>query len=203
MGKKIGIFGGTFDPVHIGHVALVVALKEARGLDSVLVIPANQSPHKTKSVPVEAKHRLYMLKKAFKDLPYCKVLPLEVQRAGPSYTIDTVRELKASGNVQEGDTLYLILGQDQLASLDTWKNVDALMQETKPLVARRKNVDDLRLQTKLQTKLQKWLESGYTDTPHFEISATEIRNRIKKKLYCGHLLNKHVYNYIQRNNFYE
>jgi len=76
-------------------VALVVALKEAHDLDSVFIIPANRSPHKDNKVPQEAKHRLSMLKRAFRHLPYCKVLSLEVERAGPSFTIDTVEELKA------------------------------------------------------------------------------------------------------------
>ncbi len=190
MGKKIAIFGGTFDPVHIGHISLVVALKEAHNLDTVLIIPANRSPHKKE--PTEAKHRLAMLKKAFKDLPYCKILTLELRRKGPSYTIDTVHELKKNKIVADGDSLYLILGQDQLSGLDTWKEVDALMEQVVPLVARRKDC----------VAIKKWPHIRYTDTPYFEISATDVRNRLKKKLYCGHLLNQTVYNYIQRHNLY-
>lgn len=194
MGRKIGIFGGTFDPVHIGHVALVVALQEARDLDLVLIIPANRSPHKENAVPQEAKHRLNMLKKAFKDLEYCSVLPLEIKRAGPSYTIDTVLELKALNIVNDHDTLYLILGQDQMENFNSWKNVQELMKQTFSLVARRKDTP---------TKNLSWFEKGMCATPYFEVSSTDIRNRIKKKLYCGHLLNNQVYNYIQRNKLYE
>ncbi len=199
MGKKIAIFGGSFDPVHLGHVALVVALKEACSLDSVLIIPANVSPHKTKVVPQEAKHRLYMLKKAFKDLSYCKVLPIEVQRTGPSYTVDTVLELKTNGMVKKEDALYLILGQDQLAGFSSWKHVERLMQEVVPLVASRTahaTADD-------GAKIHQWLKDGMIETPNFEISSTNIRKRIHKKLYCGHLLNNLVYNYIQRTKLYE
>lgn len=199
MGKKIGIFGGTFDPVHVGHVALVVALKEAHGLDTVLIIPTNRSPHKEHSVPQEAKHRLNMLKKAFRDLPYCRVLPLELERAGPSYTIDTVEQLKARKIVAVTDTLYLVLGQDLLARLDTWKNIDELMCQTTPLVGRR----EVQKTALLRKEVQSWLEEGVTDTPYFEVSATEIRNRIKNKLYCGHLLHNLVYKYIQRHCLYE
>jgi len=134
MGRKIGIFGGTFDPVHIGHVALVVALQEARDLDLVLIIPANRSPHKENTVPQEAKHRLNMLKMAFKDLEYCAVLPLEIRRGGPSYTIDTILELKALNIVNDNDILYLILGQDQMSNFNSWKNVQELMKQTFSLV---------------------------------------------------------------------
>lgn len=199
MGKKIGIFGGTFDPVHVGHVALVVALKEAHGLDSVFIIPANRSPHKEQSMPQEAKHRLNMLKKAFKDLPYCKVLSLEIDRPGPSYTIDTVDQLKARKIVAAGDRLYLVLGQDLLGRLHTWKNIEELMQHVVPLVARRKD----QKWPLLHKELQKWVEPGLTDTPVFDVSSTEIRSRIKKNLYCGHLLHNSVYKYIQRCSLYE
>jgi nicotinate-nucleotide adenylyltransferase len=199
MGKKIGIFGGTFDPVHIGHVALVVSLFEAHSLDSVFIIPANRSPHKQHAVPEEAKHRLNMLKIAFCDLPYCQVLALELERPGPSYTIDTIAELKALGQVTPEDTLYLLLGQDQLAGFGSWKNVQELMQQTTPLVARRNDLQPFTA----GPMLQKWVEPGLTPTAYFEVSATEIRNRIKKKRYCGHLLNNRVYEYIQNNNLYE
>lgn len=199
MGKKIGIFGGTFDPVHIGHVALVVALSEAHNLDSVFIIPANRSPHKEHTVPQEASHRLNMLKLAFSDLPYCQVLALELERPGPSYTIDTIAELKALGRVTPEDSLYLLLGQDQLAGFNSWKNSLELMQQTTPLVARRSDQHPVAL----GPMLQKWVEPGLTPTPYFEVSATEIRNRIKKKRYCGHILNNRVYEYIQKNNLYE
>lgn len=176
MRRKIGIFGGTFDPVHIGHVAAVIALKEAHNLDSILVIPANHSPHKKNQIPQEAKHRLAMLKMAFKPLSYCKVLTLELKRPGPSYTIDTVEELKATEMVKKGDTLYLLLGADQFAEIHSWKRADELILQAKPLVAERKT---------------------------FDVSSTQIRKRIKKKLYCGHLLNNQVYNYIQRKQLYD
>ncbi len=197
MARKIAIFGGTFDPVHLGHVQLAVALKEAHGLDAILVIPANRSPHKKNEVPQEAKHRVNMLRKAFKDLSYCKVLTLEVRRPGPSYTIDTVHELIAKKVVLPGDRLYLIIGEDSLKGLHSWKNIDELMQHTAPLVARRTGSLAVK-----QPKLQKWLKPGITNTPYFEVSATDVRKRLKSKLYCGHLLSNNVYKYIQHHKLY-
>jgi nicotinate-nucleotide adenylyltransferase len=173
-------------------------VKEAHGLDQVFIIPTNRSPHKQQSVPVEAKHRLNMLKRAFRDLPWCQVLPLEIMRGGTSYTIDTIRELKAKGYVSAKDSLYLLLGEDNVANFGSWKEVDALMAETRPLVASRKNAQPFP-----KTAVGKWLKKGVSETPYFEVSSTEIRKRVKKKLYCGHLLNNLVYNYIQRNNLYD
>ena len=191
MGKKIAIFGGSFDPVHIGHVALVVAMQEAHDLDYICIIPAKQNPLKLGIDMQDREHRLAMLQMAFKDLPYCKVLTLELEREGPSYTIDTVTELK---KLFPDDTLYLIIGEDNVASFSLWKHVDELMRQTHCLLARRKGAD---------TVQNEWLKAGMTNTPYFEVSSTQIRDRIKKKLYCGHLLNNQVYNYIQINHLYE
>jgi len=182
MGRRIAIFGGTFDPVHVGHIALVVALQEAHKLDSILIIPANQNPHKPKSIPQEAKHRLAMLKRAFRDFPYCQVLKVELDRAGPSYTIDTIRELKAKKVIKPSDTLFLIVGEDQLEGITSWKEANLL---PKLLVASRQK------------------NSSAAFTPNFEVSATDIRMRLKKKMYCRHLLDNQVYNYIKRNKLYE
>lgn len=184
MGRKIGIFGGSFDPVHLGHVAVVVHLLEAHHLDIVYIVPAKKNPHKV-DAPQEAKHRLAMLKKAFATVPKCQILDLELKRKEPSYTIDTVRFLIEKEKIGAHDCLYLLLGEDQLPLLHTWKEADLLQTLCKPLIARRGT------------------SSLVSDTPYFDISATMIRTRLKKKKYCGHLLHKDVYNYIQKQKLYE
>lgn len=197
--KKVAIFGGSFDPVHLGHVALVVGLKEAHDLDLVYIIPASYSPHKTAQIPLDAKQRVSMLKKAFHDLSYCQILDLEITRKGPSYTIDTVHELLQNSLIQSSDKLYLLLGDDQLASFATWKDVHALTQLAQPLVARRY---DIAIQHE-DPALQACLQAGLTTTAYFEISSTDIRQRRKKGLYCGHLLDGRVYKYILKQKLYE
>lgn len=184
MGRKIGIFGGSFDPVHLGHVAIVVHLIESHHLDLVYIVPAKMNPHKVLA-PQEAKHRLAMLKMAFATVPQCKILDLELKRKGPSYTIDTVRFLYDKEKIGANDSLYLLLGEDQLSLLHTWKEADLLQKLCKPLIARR------------------GASSLVSDTPYFDISATMIRKRLKKKKYCGHLLHKDVYNYIRKQKLYE
>src|SRR4051794_30672333 len=91
--KHIGIYGGTFDPVHFGHIQLAISLIEQGGLDEIFWIPANTNPLKSDS-PASADHRLQMLKIALKELPFFKILDIELKREGPSYTIDTLRLLK-------------------------------------------------------------------------------------------------------------
>jgi len=184
MGRKIGLFGGSFDPVHLGHVALVVHLLEAHQLDIVYIVPASINPHKINS-PITSRHRLQMLKKAFLSVPKCQILDLELKRKGPSYTIDTVLELKKKGMVGPKDALFLLLGEDQLEGLNTWKEHKQLMALCTPLVARRKAAHSI------------------VDMPYFDISSTVVRKRLKKKQYCGHLLPKDVYNYILKQKLYE
>ncbi len=185
MGKRIAIFGGTFDPVHVGHVALVVAMQEANKLDSIFLIPANCNPHKQKNSCTSGKLRLAMLKRAFRDLPYCHVLKIELEREGPSYTIDTIRELKAKQLILPDDSLFLIVGEDQLAGFSSWKEADSILKEAKLLVASR-GTSDIGVKT-----------------PNFEVSATDIRSRLKKNQYCRHLLDNQVFNYIKRHKLYE
>lgn len=199
MGRKIGIFGGTFDPVHLGHVAIVVALTEAHGLDEVLIIPTHVNPHKNHTLPTAAKHRFRMCKKAFADLPYVKILSLELERDAPSFTIDTVRELHKQKIVAENDTLFLLLGQDVLQNFSKWKCAEELIGRAMPLVARRTG---FKLPAS-NSPLQKSLKKGMTNTPCYDISATEVRKRLKRGLYCGHMLDKLVYNYIKRHKLYE
>lgn len=172
MARRVGIFGGTFDPVHLGHVGLVVSMMELHHLDHLFVIPVYINP--LKIAPTSADHRLKMVKIAFKDVPHVTVLPLEIRRKGPSYTIDTIKALYKKKHVQPGDELFLLMGEDVVSSFDRWMKAEELLQLVTPIVG--------------------------TRSP---ISATEIRDRLKQGLFCGHLLAKGVYNYIKRHHLYE
>lgn len=198
MARRVGIYGGTFDPVHLGHVALVCELAERHELDLVLIIPAAVNPHK--KPPTSAIHRLHMVQEAFSAVPNVQVLAIELERDGPSYTIDTVHELFEKGVLEKGDLLFLLMGQDQLQTLSSWKAPEELFQLAAPLIASRKIVPGSH---ELAPTLAQWVDKGMTETPLFDISATRIRERLKKGLFCGHLLNKHVYNYIEKHHLYE
>lgn len=169
MRKTVGFFGGSFDPIHFGHLSLAVQLMEANNLDEVLFCPAFCSPFKLSSPPLASpERRLAMLKLAL-ELPQFKISTLELDRGGCSYTIDTLRALR-----EEGVKFRLLLSDETAAHLDQWKEEEELIKLAPPLAGLRK----------------------------MEISSTEIRARLKKKLYCGHLVPAETLDYIREHHLY-
>ena len=118
-GRRIGVFGGAFDPPHLGHVALVRSAIEALQLDEVRVLPTGQAWHRAGALS-EASHRLAMARLAFADVPQARVDDREIRRSGPSYTVDTLTEIAAE---QPGVQLYLLIGDDQRRSLPGWHRI--------------------------------------------------------------------------------
>lgn len=114
---RLGILGGTFDPVHLGHLASATEVAAAFDLDRVLLVLSARPPHKGQSASATAEQRLQMLALATADLPLFEVCDVELRRPGPSYTVDTLREL---AGLHPGAELFLILGADAYAEIDTW-----------------------------------------------------------------------------------
>lgn len=167
--KNVGFFGGSFDPIHFGHISLAVQLMEAHQLDEVLFCPAFCSPFKIETPPrASPKDRLQMLKLAL-DFPAFKICTLELDRKGPSYTIDTIRELK-----EEGVKLRLLLSDEAAQYLHRWKETEQLVKIAPPLIGPRE----------------------------LKISSTEVRARLKKKNYCGHLVPAKALDYIHSHGLY-
>jgi len=115
--KKIGILGGTFDPVHNGHLAAALGVREHFALNEVFLLPAARPPHKGGSPITSFRRRLAMLESAVAGLPGLSICALEAERPGPSFTVDTLRDLRQSG----GPQLYFIIGLDAFADIHTWK----------------------------------------------------------------------------------
>lgn len=169
MKKTVGFFGGSFDPIHFGHIFLAIELMEAHKLDEILFCPAFCSPFKTAAPPsASPDHRLAMLQLAL-DLPQFKVTPVELKKQGPSYTIDTIRALQT-----EEVRFRLLLSEEAAAHLNQWKETEELVRLAPPLI-------------------------GQREVP---ISSTEIRARLKKKLYCGHLIPAKALEYILSHHLY-
>ena len=198
--RKIGIYGGSFDPIHLGHIALVMGIMEQRGLDHVLFIPAAQSPMK-KECTASAADRCAMVEQALREVPQCSMLLLEVQRDPPSYTINTIKEIRRLKKVEEEDQLFILLGQDALQHFHQWQSVHELVHLAQPLVALRTGFSDSGMWQN-DPLLAPIIREGICQTPLFDISSTAVRDRLKKKLFCGHMLNAHVLEYIVEEKLY-
>ncbi len=169
--KKIGLFGGTFDPVHIGHLIIAETVLEQSGLDMVMFIPSARPPHKHHELMFSVHQRLKMLSEAIKDNPNLVVSDIEMKREGPSYTIDTIREIKAA--LPSGTELSFIVGKDNLYEMKTWKDPQAIIEECTILVADRICEKKCDIPYWLKTKVK------MVNVPLIEISSSEIRNRIR------------------------
>ncbi|MCB1084976.1 MAG: nicotinate (nicotinamide) nucleotide adenylyltransferase [Chlamydiia bacterium] len=193
---KLGFFGGSFDPIHLGHLNLAIRIMELKGLDRVLFSPARVSPFKQENPPhAPANHRLNLLQLALEDVPNCDPYDGELQEEGPSYTIDAIRKLEGEGE------LYLILAEDAASHLNQWKEAQQLIQRARPLVGVR-SVEDKDSLKNLPAPLKEIVESGRVEIPLMDVCSTEVRERLKKRLYCGHLLQGKVLDYIHQNSLY-
>jgi nicotinate-nucleotide adenylyltransferase len=192
--KKIGIYGGTFNPIHLGHVNLALELQERHCLDEVWFIPTSLNPHKIDNdPPVSAQDRLEMVKLAIADIPTFYLKDLELHRAGPSYTIDTLRTLIQEPTPHQ---YYLLLGEDAISGFFHWKLVNEIVDSIPLLIGTRTgNWMDFNPEGH-EPKIVEAIRKGITQTRCMDISSTDIRERIKKDLYCGHLLPANVLKYI-------
>lgn len=219
---RIGLFGGTFNPVHQGHLRAAASVRDAFGMASVVLIPAAVPPHKTAGEVAEARHRRKLLELATAGREGLAVCPVELQRSGPSYTIDTVRELQ-SGRLQN-EALMFIVGADAFLEIDTWKSFSELLRLV-PIVVisrpgyRERGGDSLRdaverfLQSRVSPGCRFDAGRGRFDCPGagpvflhafeaLDISATEIRNRIRKGRSIEGLVPPAVASYIREEGLY-
>lgn len=188
--KRTGYFGGSFDPIHLGHLNLAIEITERHKLDEVFFVPTSQSPHKKANPPKASKeHRRAMTTAAISPLPQFTLLDLELQKTLPCYTIDTIESLI---EMDKNRHYFLMMGEDSLEQLHTWKDVEKLLKLAPPLIGSRTKKAPI-----------KSVEKGMTPIPILEISSTDIRARLQKGLYCGHLLPAKVWDYIQQHELYK
>lgn len=199
--QAIGILGGTFDPVHYGH--LVAAQYAACGfnLDRVIFMPAAQPPHKNAAGVLEARHRLAMVQLAIADNPAFEMSTLEVDRSGVSYTIDTVAALLEAYPQTD---IYFIMGMDSIYILDTWKDVQRLVTMCRFIVVTRPNYCLNRSDPALQeVPDQFWQQADFLEIPAMDISSTDLRARVQQGKPIRYLLPPAVEKYIYDHGLYQ
>ncbi len=188
----IGIYGGTFDPIHNGHLITAQAVKEIRNLDKVIFIPANISPFKQQYLSSSGKHRLNMLKLAIENIPYFKCSNFELKKKEISYTINTLMELK-----KKYDHIELIIGYDNFLSFDKWKSPKIILDNSTVVVLNRKT------KVKNESYNKYYSKAVMVETPFIEISGTQIRDRVKNSLPINFLVPEKVKEYIYNFNLYK
>lgn len=193
--RRIGLFGGSFDPVHLGHVALARAALDGLGLDEVLWIPAGQPWQKSRRLE-SAEHRAAMVALAIAGEPRFRLERCELNRRGPSYTIDTVRELQQAVGMVAVDWLLLI-GEDQYAGLPTWQGWRELLQRVTLAVARREAA--LAVPAALAAVPHRRLE---IPMPAMDVSSTEVRRRAASGLRLDAMVPPEVARYIASHGLY-
>jgi len=195
---NIGVLGGTFDPIHIGHLIVAEEARIKVGFNEVLFVPAGQPWRKLDRNITLAAHRVEMVRRAIADNPHFKLCTLEVERPGPSYTVDTLTMLRKQ--LGSGASLFFILGRDTLAELPLWKEPKKLVQLCRLVVAPRLGSKDLKhLETSIPGLLDKVIQ---LDMPVIGISSAEIRQRIAKGLSIRYLVAPEVEKYITEQKVY-
>lgn len=196
--KSVGIFGGTFDPVHIGHLIAAQSVKEIRNLEKIIFIPTFISPFKKNKKISGSDHRLKMLKLAIKGIPYFEFSDFEIKSKKISYTVDTLEYLS-----KKYENMELIIGMDNLIDFKFWKSPERILELAKLIVLRRKFGTNRIQEKKYDLKKDKFYHSAvFVETPLIEISGKEIRSRIKNGLPINFLVPKNVKEYIYKSNLY-
>lgn len=193
---RIGVFGGAFDPPHLAHVALARAAVTQLGLDELRVFPTGQAWHKARAL-TGADHRLAMADMAFAEVPRANVDGRELRRSGPTYTIDTLRELRTERPDAE---LLLVIGADQAEALHGWRDSAAIVQLATVAVAARARPDaDAPPFDASTLPGGRWLD---VELPPMPVSATQIRARVAAGQGIDHLVPADVARYIARHHLY-
>ncbi len=184
--KKIGIYGGTFDPVHCGHILAAENFYKILSLDKLFILPAGAPPHKDGNYRDRALHRFEMVRLALCDTPF-EVSDFEIKSREKSYTYKTLRHFKKE---YKDDTLYLLMGDEAYSEFETWRYPEIIRELAKIVVIRRTGA----------FKADKRVI--YIDEPPFPVSSGEIREKIQNGEDISGLVPEKVQEYIEKNNLY-
>ncbi len=215
---RIGLFGGTFNPIHFGHINVSTEIKKKFELDTIYMIPSAIPPHKRRQEVADAQDRLHMTRLAVSGLDGYLVSDVELTRSGPSYTIDTINYFRKA--LSEDTKMYLILGMDAFLEIDTWLSYNELFTKLPLIIMSRPGTEYLKhqqLETYIQDKISDnyWFEEEkncfmhqtkqsiylVTVTP-YDISSTEIRKRIRQQKPLQNVIPEPVEQYIRSEGLY-
>lgn len=199
---RVGIFGGTFNPPHIGHINICKLFLEKLSLDKLFVIPANVPPHKQISSNTTSKERLEMARIAFSNISSNVIVSdLEMKRIGKSYTADTIEELKSQGY----NDLYFLCGTDMILTLDSWYKPDYIFENATIVYIRRENdpENNKLLEEKISlytTKFGAKIVNIQVDP--IELSSSMVREAVKNGFDITKMITPDIYNYIESKKLY-
>lgn len=219
---RIGLFGGTFNPIHRGHLWAALEVQKRFNLDRIFLIPAALPPHKTSGQVAKADHRLGMINLAVADCSGLTVSDVELNRLGPSYTIDTIRYFKDT--LDRDARIFLIMGLDAFLEIHTWKSHQELLEQIAFIVIARPGKDYAEVRQgweALAVYFKSTLSADYQfdaadgcyksdrkqpvyicDIQALDISSTKIREKVKKKQSIKNLVSPGVADYIQSKGLY-
>lgn len=196
----IGLMGGTFNPIHIGHLLIGEYIREEWELDKIIYIPAGNPPHKRGNEVIEAKHRKKLVELAIRNNQSFLLSDIEISREGYSYTIDTVRQISIEYPYEK---LYFLIGTDILFELENWKRFKEIAEEIDFIIYGRGTHSKNEVEKRIQ-----FLNNSYgfrihkSLGPEIEISSTDIRNRLKNDLSVKYMLPDSLIDEIIRNSLY-
>jgi nicotinate-nucleotide adenylyltransferase len=199
---KLGVFGGTFDPVHYGHLLLAECCREQRGLDAVWFLPAAVAPHKRDREPSPAKNRIEMLNLAITGHPAFSVCTYETDRGGVNYSVDTLTRIREEDPSRQ---LYFLMGEDMLLDLPNWREPGKLCELAIPVVVRRAGMAALDfscLNGAVAPGRIEEIRRSQAEMPEVGISASEIRRRAAAGKSIRYQTPRAVEEYIAHHNLY-
>lgn len=200
--KRLAIMGGTFDPIHYGHLLAAETVRMSLKIDRVVFIPSGTPPHKSWDPMRATKNQRYtMVEMASLSNPFFEVSSIEMDREGYTYTVDTIKDIR---NILGIDTeIYFITGADAMIEIMTWKSIDELIHLCKFIAVTRPGYEYMTLNNKIiEIKNLFGVDVLTLDIPSIDVSSTDIRNRIYKGCSIKYLVPEPVENYIIKNNLY-
>ena len=191
---KIAIMGGTFNPIHYGHLISAEEVCDGLGFDLVIFVPSARPPHKDNRDIIDPQHRYMMTVLATEDNPHFQVSRIELDRTGPSYAIETIRQFQA--NYGDNAEIAWIIGADSLIEFTIWKDFDKLLDICRFIATTRPNYDLSKTPANVYERVELF------EITAVDISATEIRQRIREGRTIKYLVPKKVEEYIYQHNLY-